>query len=90
MNVCYRSGPEQRAQLAQSVAAAVDVNHLDMVQQPVEDRRRQDLVVGEDCRPVAHVLVRRQQDDAPLIAGRDKLEEEVPRCGPADGSRPRR
>jgi hypothetical protein len=45
-------------QLAEPVAPAVDVDDVDVVEQPVEDRRRQDLVSDEDLRPVPDVLVR--------------------------------
>ena len=69
--------PEERSEFTEPIAAPVDVQDLDVVQEPVEDRRGEDLVVGEDRRPVADVLVRRQHDAAPFVARRDQAEEEI-------------
>jgi len=60
------------------------VNDVHVVQEPVEDRRRQDLVPGEDLWPVTHVLVRGQHDASALVARRDEAEEQV-RLHPVQG-----
>ncbi|HYC00558.1 MAG TPA: hypothetical protein VEC57_15600 [Candidatus Limnocylindrales bacterium] len=39
-----------------------------IVQQPVQDRGGQHLVAGQDLRPLANPLVRRDQDAAALVA----------------------
>src|SRR5690606_39045705 len=62
-------GFEKASELAEAVAAPVDVDQVDVVEQPVEDRRGEDLVTGEDLGPVAHVLVAGQDDRAFLVAG---------------------
>lgn len=41
----------------QPEAATVDVNDVDVVEQPVEDGGGEDLVAGEDLGPVLDVLV---------------------------------
>ncbi len=69
--------PEEGAEFAESVAPAVDVQDLDMVEQAVQDRGREDLVVGEDGRPVAHVLVRGEDDAPAFVARGDEPEEEI-------------
>src|SRR5690606_25756848 len=61
-------GFEKASELAEAVAAPVDVDQVDVVEQPVEDRRGEDLVTGEDLGPVAHVLVAGQDDRALLVA----------------------
>ena len=48
-------GTQQGIELAQPVALAVDMHDRHVVQQAVEDGRRQDLVPGEDLRPVEAV-----------------------------------
>ena len=48
--------PEERAEFAKSVAPAADVQDLNVVEQAVQDRGRQDLIIGEDRGPVANVL----------------------------------
>ena len=55
-----------------------------MMEQPVQDRGRQDLIVGKDGRPVPDMLVRGEHDAAPFVARRDETEEEV-RLGTVEG-----
>lgn len=50
---------------------------VDVVQQAVEDPCGEDLVVGEDLGPVSHVLVRREDDRALLVARAHQAEEEI-------------
>src|SRR5690606_23654181 len=40
-------GFEKAIELAEAVAAPIDVDQVDVVEQPVEDRRGEDLVTGE-------------------------------------------
>lgn len=47
-----------------------------MVQQPLQDGRREH-VVAEDVAPLGHDLVRRDEHAPPLVPSRHKLEEEV-------------
>ena len=47
-----------------------------MVQEAVEDRRREH-VVAEDGAPLRHDLVGRDEEAAALVAPRDELEEEM-------------
>ena len=47
-----------------------------MVQQPIQDRRGDDLV-AEDLAPARQALIGGDQDRAPLVAARDELEEQV-------------
>src|SRR5690606_17991275 len=70
-------GFQKAIELAEAVAAPVDVDQVDVVEQPVEDRRGEDLVTGEDLGPVAHGLVAGQDDRAFLVAGAHEAEEEV-------------
>ena len=49
-----------------------------MVQQTVEDRCG-DGLVAEDVPPLGDLLVRREQDAAPLVPLRDELKEQVRR-----------
>lgn len=49
---------------------------MGVVQEAVEDRRRQH-VVAEDRAPLRHDLVRGDQETAALVAPRDQLEEEM-------------
>ena len=60
----------------QSVAVPFDVHHLAMVQQAVEDGRRDDRI-AEEFLPVAEALVGRDDGRASLVAVRHELEEEV-------------
>jgi hypothetical protein len=69
--------PEDRAEFPEPVAAPVDVQHLHMVQEPVEDGRRKELIIRKDDWPIPHVLVRGQHDAPPLVARRDEPEDEV-------------
>jgi hypothetical protein len=64
-------------EFAQPVAAAADVEDVAAVEQPVEDRGGEDLVAGQDLRPVADAFVRRDEDAAaPVAVG------EYPFCEP--------
>ena len=54
--------------LAQPVALAPDVEHMAVVQQPVQDRRGDDSVPQEFAL-LTDALVRCQDDAAPLVAG---------------------
>ena len=40
--------PKERTEVAEAVAASVDVEDLDMMQEPVEDCRGENLVIGND------------------------------------------
>ena len=60
--------------LPEPVALATDVQHLAVVQQPVQDGRGDD-GIAEKLAPLAEALVGRQDDAAPLIAGRHQGEE---------------
>ena len=68
---------EKSVQLAEAIAAAVDVDDVHVVEQPVEDRRGEDFVGGEDLGPVADVLVGGQDNGALLISSAHETEEEV-------------
>jgi len=72
-----RLGAEQGPQFTEPVAAAINVQHLHMMQQPIENRGGEDLIIGKDRRPIAHVLVRGQDDAAPFIARRHQAEAEI-------------
>ena len=67
----YGSSQEPRlALLLQPIALALDVDRRRVVEQPVEDRGRQDLVV-EDLTPVQEALVAGEDEARPLVpAGR--------------------
>ena len=69
--------PEEGTEFAEPVAPAVDVQDLDVVEQAVQDRGSQDLIIGEDRGPVAHVLVGREHDAPAFVAGRGEAEEEI-------------
>lgn len=58
----------------QAVPATLEAHHVALVQQPVEDRRGQHLVTGQDLRPVADALVHRDQDAAVAVAVADQPE----------------
>ena len=79
MGVSRRVGPRPKegAEFAQPVAPAVDVQDLDVVEQAVQDRGCEDLIIGEDGRPVAHVLVRGEHDAPAFVAGGDEPKEEI-------------
>ena len=49
-------GAEQGAEFPEPIAVAVDVDHGDMMEQAIEDRRGEDLVTDEDLGPVADSL----------------------------------
>ena len=68
---------EEAVELAQAVAAAVDVDDVHVVKEAVEDRRGEDFVAGEDLGPVPDVLVGSEDDRALLVAGADETEEEI-------------
>ena len=70
--------PEQAGLLLlpQSVTVALDVDGHGVVQQAVEDRRGQDLVV-EDLPPVDEALVARHDQARPLVAEDQQPEEET-------------
>ena len=61
--------------LPHPVAVAPDVDDVAMVQQPVDERRRHDLV-AEHVSPFLESLVRGQHRRRPLVPGVDQLEEE--------------
>src|SRR5262249_34982851 len=64
-------------EVAQAVAPALDVEHVALVQEPIEDRGRQDLVAGEHLGPVLDALVGRDEDAAAAIAIADEPEEQA-------------
>ncbi|MEQ8993950.1 MAG: hypothetical protein RLO46_19215 [Pseudomonadales bacterium] len=66
-------------EIAQPVAEALDVENATVVQESVEDGRRQHLVAGEDFGSGIDALVGRVQQCALLVAVRDETEEEE-RC----------
>src|SRR3954452_23830621 len=74
-------------EVAQTVAAALDVQHVRAVQQPVQDRRRQHLVAGEQLGPVAHALVGGDHDRAATVAVRHQPKEQA-RLWRVIGSKP--
>ena len=61
--------------LPHPVAVAPDVDDVAMVQEPVDERRRHDLV-AEHVSPFLEALVRGQHRRRPLVPGVDQLEEE--------------
>ena len=61
--------------LLQPVTLAADVDRSGVVQQAVEDRRRDDRV-AEDRSPIAVALVGSQNDAASFVARADQLEED--------------
>jgi hypothetical protein len=70
-------GLQELVELAEPVAAPVDVDDVHVMEEAVEDRGGEDLVTREDLRPVAHVFVRGQDDRSALAACADQPEEEV-------------
>ena len=77
MRGCGVGLSEEAVDFSKSVAATVDEDDVDVVQQAIEDRGGEDLIAGEDLRPVAHVLVRGEDDRAFLVARAHQAEEEV-------------
>src|SRR5216110_2458878 len=69
--------------LFEPIGIAPDVDGDRMMQNPVEDRGRDD-AVSEDLAPAAEALVAREDHRAPLVAAADELEEEVG-AGAIDG-----
>ncbi len=70
----------------QPVALSANVDRRRVVQQPVQDRGRDDRI-AEDRAPIAVALVRGQDDAAPFVARADQLEEDSSRPDrPAAGS----
>ena len=72
------------ALLSEPIALAPDVDHVAVMQQPVEDGRGDD-GVPEQFAPLAEALVRSEDYGAPLVAGGDQGEEgggRVPVVGP--------
>ncbi len=61
-------GREELLELPPPVAPPVDVEDVDVVEQPIEDRGGQDLVPGKDFRPVQHVFADGHHDAPPLLA----------------------
>ena len=59
---------ESLFRIAKTIAAALDVQHVRPVQQPVQDRGGQHLIPGQKLGPVPHALVGRDQDRAPAVA----------------------
>jgi hypothetical protein len=72
----WPSGFQGVFQVAQPVAAALDVEHVRAVQEPVEDGGRQDLIAGEQLRPVPDALVGRDDHGATTVAVADQPEEQ--------------
>jgi hypothetical protein len=64
-------------QVAEPVAAPLDVEDVGAVQEPVEDRGREHLVAGQQFGPVAHALVRGDQDRATPVAVGHEPEEQA-------------
>ncbi len=69
--------PEERPELTKPIAPSIDMQHLDVMKEPVQDRGRQNLIIGKDRWPVTHMLVRREHDAAALVAGGDQSKEQV-------------
>ena len=42
--------PEERPEFSEPVAPSIDMQDLHMMEQPIEVRRRQDLIIGKDRR----------------------------------------
>lgn len=63
-------------QLPEPVAAPLDVQHVAAVQQPVQDRRGQHFVTGQQLGPVPDPFVGGNQHAATLIAVADQAEEQ--------------
>ena len=59
--------------LPEPVALATDVQHVAVVQEPVQDGRG-DHGVAQQFAPLGEALVGGQNDAAPLVAGRDQGE----------------
>ena len=55
-------------EVAEPIAATLDVEHVTVVQQSIEDGGGEDLVAGEHLGPVADALVGGDQDAAALVA----------------------
>src|SRR5436190_12480266 len=62
--------------LFEPIGIAPDVDGDRVMQDPVEDRGRND-AVAEDLAPAAEALVARENHRAPLVAAADELEEQV-------------
>ena len=70
--------------LPEAVALSPDVQHVAVVQQPVQHRRGDD-GVAEKLSPLPEAFIRRQDDAAPLVPSGDQGEERsggVPVIGP--------
>ncbi len=70
-------GAEQGAEFPEPIALAVDVHDRDVVQQAIQNGGGQDLIPRKDLRPVAHMLVGREQHRAAFVARRDQAKEEI-------------
>lgn len=77
-------GSQGLLQIPQSVAAALDVDDMCVVQQPVQNGGGQRFVTGQQLAPVAHALVSRDQDRATAIAVGHQPEEQAG-LGPVHG-----
>src|SRR5262245_61862025 len=62
--------------LTQTIALTLDHQRVAVVQQPIEDRRGQD-IVAEDGSPLRHELIRGDEQAGALVATRDQLEKEM-------------
>lgn len=78
---CLRARPRARlscfALVLQAIALTADLHDMRVMQQPVEHRGRQRLVVGERRGPLRERQVARQHDGAALVALGDDVEEQV-------------
>jgi len=64
-------------QVAEPVAAAFDVDHVGVVQQPVQDGCGERLVPGHQLGPVPHALIGGDQGRAPAVAIGDEAKEQA-------------
>ncbi len=71
-------------EVAEAVAASLDVEHVTMMQQPIEDGGGEDLVAGQELRPVLDAFVGGDEDRAAAVAIGDEAEEET-RLGAGHG-----
>ena len=71
-------------EVAESVATALDVEHVAMVQEPVEDGGGEDRIASEQLRPVLDALVGGDEDGASAVAVAHEPEEQA-RFGPGHG-----
>ena len=60
----------------QTITIALDRDHLTVMEQPIEDRGRHD-VIAQGPTPVCEPLIRREQNAATFVTSRHQLEQQM-------------